>query len=373
MFVIRLLLGVFLAIPLGGCAATTKADSEPKDETQVILFPTAGHQSPDASSWLLPIHGWTYDPRLDSGWRESFVGRLPGILGLEPDEQERRLFEQRGRMFLVQDLPSDVVRISSGGTIGAIEPAQSNGHFVGNLRIPVQPGGGAADGDWISYDAVSGDGAERRFAGKSQLVGRDGWSVVSDIDDTIKLSNVASKRELLKATFFEPFRPVPGMSGVYRSWAGQGAVFHYVSGSPWQLYPALADFMSVEGFPDGSYHLKTIRFNDETFFDLFGSQDGHKKPVIERLLETWPERRFVFIGDAGEQDPEIFAAVAGLHPRQVAAVLIRDERDQADADPRYLELFKDLPNTRWAIFSDGTDLSNIILMPQQTARRCRDC
>ena len=34
--------------------------------------------------------------------------------------------------------------------------------------------------------------------------------VVSDIDDTIKISNVPEPRELIINTLFRPFRPTPG-------------------------------------------------------------------------------------------------------------------------------------------------------------------
>ena len=292
------------------------------------------------------------------------INKLPSVLGLEPGVAEQRMFERRGRMFLVKDLPSEVVEVSFHGRTERLEPSRPNGHFAGQFRISAETATDVEDGSWITFDAVLRGHVEQRFRGKSQLVGRNGWSVVSDIDDTIKISNVANRRELLRGTFFEPFKAVPGMSQAYRAWAEQGAVFHYVSASPWQLYPALDEFMGRERFPDGTFHLKTVRINDETFFDLFGSQDKHKRPLIEHLLKTWPKRRFVLVGDGGEQDPEIFAAMARLYPDQVAAVLIRDSGDQAAADTRYVELFRALPRTRWAVFKDGAELPSLAVLNQ---------
>ncbi len=62
-----------------------------------------------------------------------------------------------------------------------------------------------------------------------------GISVISDIDDTIKISQVLSKRRLLKHTFYSYFKPVDGMSELYQKWYEQNCQFHYVSASPWQL------------------------------------------------------------------------------------------------------------------------------------------
>src|SRR4051812_19921777 len=43
----------------------------------------------------------------------------------------------------------------------------------------------------------------------------EGWSVVSDIDDTIRVSEVADRAALLRGTFVEPFEAVARMAGVY--------------------------------------------------------------------------------------------------------------------------------------------------------------
>jgi len=63
-----------------------------------------------------------------------------------------------------------------------------------------------------------------------------GVSIISDIDDTIKISNVVNKRSLLKNTFYNYFKPVDGMNELYQKWSEQNCQFHYVSSSPWQLY-----------------------------------------------------------------------------------------------------------------------------------------
>ena len=92
----------------------------------------------------------------------------------------------------------------------------------------------APDG-WLRYRADTSDGDERQLGGAVQLLPPRGVSVVSDVDDTIKISQVADHRELLNNTFLRPMEAVPGMPALYRRWAKDGAAFHYVTASPWQL------------------------------------------------------------------------------------------------------------------------------------------
>jgi phosphatidate phosphatase APP1 len=136
---------------------------------------------------------------------------------------------------------------------------------------------------------------------------------------------VGDREALLRNTFLEPFRPVPGMAEAYARWATNGgASFHYVTASPWQLYPDLLAFVRSNGFPEGTFHMKRFRWKDRSFLDLFRSPERHKLEVIEPLLKQFPERRFVLVGDSGERDPEIYGELARRHPRQVRRVLIRE-------------------------------------------------
>ena len=153
-------------------------------------------------------------------------------------------------------------------------------------------------------------GDNRRFAGAVQLIGPRGFSVISDIDDTIKITEVGDRRALLANTFLREFREVPGMAALYRRWAKEGVFFHYVSASPWQLYAPLAAFLEAACYPSGSVHLKGFRWADTSLLDLFSSAEKTKRQAIEPILALFPHRRFILVGDSGERDPEIYAALA---------------------------------------------------------------
>jgi phosphatidate phosphatase APP1 len=55
---------------------------------------------------------------------------------------------------------------------------------------------------------------------------------------------------------------------------------------------------------------------------------NHKHEAIEAILDTYPALRFILIGDSGEEDPEIYAAIVRRHPRRIRAIYIRS------VDPR---------------------------------------
>ena len=74
--------------------------------------------------------------------------------------------------------------------------------------------------EWLSFEAIARPSDERKFWGRVQLIGPKGLSVISDIDDTIKVTNVRNRKLLLTNTFSSRVqtgcrnvRAVPSMCG----------------------------------------------------------------------------------------------------------------------------------------------------------------
>jgi phosphatidate phosphatase APP1 len=333
------------------------AESPIKGDEEVILFPTYAHLDEDGAAWAIEVRGWIYEPERDSLARRLILGQFRRALGLDGEGPESATFEERARAFLVDNERGKAIPVRVGEDIVLAGPSGANGHFAGSLRIPAERAKGLADGHgWIATRAMTREGDDRAFAGKVRLIGKEGISVISDIDDTIKVSEVADRKALLANTFLREFRAVPGMADAYRAWAEEGAAFHYASASPWQLYGPLSAFIRDADFPEGSMHLKDFRWKDASFFNLFASPEETKRRAIIPILEAFPARRFILVGDSGEADPEIYAALAREHPEQVAQIYIRDVSGP-DADPgRFSEAFKGLPADRWKVFRDPAEL-----------------
>jgi phosphatidate phosphatase APP1 len=122
-----------------------------------------------------------------------------------------------------------------------------------------------------------------------------------------------------------------GMAERYRAF-GDGVMFHYVSGSPWQLYKLLGEFVRA-GYPEGAFHMKDVRKNllvHESWQDFVNFSKGdeatkeQKLEQIRRIMRAFPGRKFILYGDSGEKDPEVFRRIKGEFPEQVIEIHIRD-------------------------------------------------
>lgn len=346
------LLGI-MALFAGEPRSVIKADEE------VLFFPTYAVRRPGADRWSLPIHGWIFEREADSLRRAAALEILRRGLGLSSDDSRNAVFRARMQYFLADNERGKEVFVRLGGGVYSAGMSAENGHFQRTLQVPSGEIAGlraVADArGWVSFHAVSRPQDPRSFRGRVQVLAGQGRSVISDIDDTIKISEVTDRSALLANTLLKPFRPVPGMGSRYRRWAEEGAALHYVSASPWQLYPALAEFLEAEGFPAGSFHLKTVRLKDTTALALFGSQQAYKIGVIEGILADFPERKFTLVGDSGEQDPEIYGAIARKHRAQVERILIRSLGSGNGARERYLRAFEDLPRGLWQLIDDSPE------------------
>ena len=195
-------------------------------------------------------------------------------------------------------------------------------------RRPPAVGASAGVGNGGRLALTLTDG-QRRFEGRVHWLAPQGLSVVSDIDDTIKHTLVRQRREMLRNTFARPFVAVPGMAAWYSRLAADapGAAFHYVSGGPLQLLPPLDAFLADGGFPAGSIHLRSFKLRLDTLFSG-NATVRHKQAAITQLLTDHPERRFILVGDSGEQDPgDLRRPVAGsFKPHRRGADSRRDRR-----------------------------------------------
>lgn len=139
-------------------------------------------------------------------------------------------------------------------------------------------------------------------------------AVISDIDDTIKVSHVLDKSDALKKAFRTQnlFR---GMNVLYREIArlNRDAQFYYVTNAPKQLmYRSHAQFLTQHKFPNGALLLRE---------DI--QSNTHKVDTIRRILND-PKIKFVlYIGDNGERDPEIYAQMRKEFPTIPAITYIR--------------------------------------------------
>lgn len=158
--------------------------------------------------------------------------------------------------------------------------------------------------------------------GMVNLIEPTGISIISDIDDTIKETQILhGARTVLANTFFKESKDISGMAETYMKWYTQGASFHYVSNSPFQLLPFLRDFLNTTQFPPGSMHL---RLDGSILARLIEIPGRAKRDAILGIMHDFPLRQFVLVGDSGEIDLEIYTKIAVENPGRILKIFIHD-------------------------------------------------
>jgi phosphatidate phosphatase APP1 len=356
-----------IVLLLNCAVARSGQKSNLKPDQQLLFYPSICH-CVDGKSWQLEVHGCVYEPDK----RTAGLALLREFLALNHvhlNDIENTLFTERARLFMVDHKGGKRIVVRIGGRDFDLGKSSADGNFSGVVRLSDDEAKGLANGA-AAIQAVLRPKDARVFSGDVNLFGQTGVMVISDIDDTIKLTQVRDRRATLRHTFLEPFEPVPGMAELYRTWAGSsGAQFCYVSASPWALFAPLADFARSNGFPAGVFYLKKFHWKDESILSMFENPEKYKPGVIEPLLKMFPQRTFVLVGDSGERDPEIYAALAREHPQQISHIFIRNVTGETADAERYKTAFHDLKPELWKIFQEPAEIKNAVKLEDGKTER----
>ena len=324
------------------------------DET-VLLFPTYAWLSDDERSWELDVHGWIFEQEAGRGVRSVVVDELREKLKLREGSDQAQLFEKRTRAFLVDNERNKRIAVEMVGRPITLTASAEDGHFQGRARIPTSAVELGTDS--IEMRVLLRPSDSRVFAARVALVPTEGVTIVSDIDDTIKVSNVRDRSDLLRRTFTLPFEPVPEMAAAYRRLLGKKGHLHFVSSSPWQLFEPVRDLVRAESFPPATYGLKRIRVKDTSLLHLLSDPEQTKPAAIEKLIARFQKRDFILVGDSGEKDPEVYGSLARKYPERVRLTLIRNVTDEPRDAARYEQAFAEVPADRWRVFEDASTIA----------------
>jgi hypothetical protein len=328
----------------------------------VHLFPSLASLQPDGKAWRVAVSGIVFrDGRLTLG-KMLILGIHRRAMRASRAEFESDLFRQRVRGCVVDASMGKRLAVRIGDNVYPLaRRTRRSGLFHEELTLPAdQIGIGPDDEGRLPISLVSPQGEEFGPPGHVHLLPRRGVSVVSDIDDTLKETAVHERRTMLVNTFLREFLPIAGIGDVFRRWREQGAAFHYVSSSPWQLYEPLARYFDEVAMPSGTFHLRTFRLRDHMLRRIFLGRRPAKGAVIRSILQRFPLRRFVLVGDSGEYDPEIYGSLARRFPGQVASILIRRVPGQQITPFRWQRAFRKLPTDQWQLFDAAEEIATAV-------------
>ena len=182
--------------------------------------------------------------------------------------------------------------------------------------------------------------------------------MISDIDDTIKITQTPDPIGILKTTFAEPAQFTSHMPDFYKILHEQlqDPAWFYLSASPYNLYAFLHKFVQ-DYYPPGTIILRDASW--QTLGGLLGSLTqgvkAYKSSQIEKIHSWLPKRKAICIGDSTQADPETYAAMYKKFPGWIQAIYIRKVLDAPHMDnknkqERFDKAFEGIPTTVWRVF-----------------------
>ena len=307
--------------------------------------------------------------RKDISKNFSAIADLIGLDGkLGSNDAARKRIEERLTPFLMAITPARTVNIkvpcpNPSGTPHRLllGPSDVNGISSQNLLT-----GGGEDADGKTVICTSEDNTFPDLRCKTRFVGPEGWGVISDIDDTVKVTMTTAPVGILQSTFADVPKTTSGMPDFYKvldESLGKPAWF-YLSASPYNLYPFLDAFLK-EYYPAGTMILRDASWM--SFAGLLQSLtvaiQAYKTDRIEKIHKWLPQRRFICIGDSTQSDPEAYAEMYSKHPEWIKAIYIRKVTDaphmeMKNTPRRFRDAFKDVPDNVWRLFVDPKELAD---------------
>jgi phosphatidate phosphatase APP1 len=232
-----------------------------------------------------------------------------------------------GRLLLRRGVQGAVVKARFGDTEQQVT-ADRYGYFQIGLRPTSPP---AASHLWHRLSLELSGEKNFRTAGVFFVPPQEArFVVISDIDDTVIFTGLASKVRMLWRLFWRGINSrvaFPGVAAFYRGLhrgvsGGELNPMLYVSRSPWGFYDMLEEFFHLHEIPAGPIlFLREWGITARRPVPLRARE--HKIVLIRRMLEVYSDLPFILIGDSGQRDPEIYAQVVREHPARVLAIYIR--------------------------------------------------
>lgn len=240
-------------------------------------------------------------------------------------------------------------------------PSNANGI---SSQIVLTGGMESSDGKTVTCTSV--DKLFPDLSGQTRFAAPDGWGIISDIDDTIKITQTSTPIGILETTFASVPKTTEGLPEFYKILDDQfqKPAFFYLSASPYNLYPFLHKFIN-ENYPHG-----TIILRDSSWMYFGGllqsltqGVQAYKTDRMRKIHSWLPKRKFICIGDSTQADPESYAQMYREFPGWIKAIYIRKVVDiphmeAKNKDERFVEAFKDVPDHVWKVFLKPADLAD---------------
>lgn len=241
-------------------------------------------------------------------------------------------------------------------------PTTAEGDF--DVFLPIQQGSLLAGNqtELIQRMNVYATGASIGNA-TAYLVPPTGFTVISDIDDILRVTKIYEPKEGLLNSFARPFVPWMNMPDIYANWSKTvpNMHFHYLTTTPEQATRNYMDFI-YKTYPGGSFDTRPLNFSDVS------ATLKIRRFLLDKIFDTYPNRKFILIADTSNSDVmSAYPDLAATRPNQVQCIFLRNtsSTDSGDKFPYNTKGFQGLKNNTFMFFNVPNDLAGLDIANQQ--------
>ncbi|KHN99245.1 uncharacterized protein MAM_02943 [Metarhizium album ARSEF 1941] len=340
--------------------------AKPATDNDVIwLLDNTAYKSMSTGAWQAEFVAAVFE-REDKETLVDMVTAVIRAVGLADDATRRKTVEERLLPFLWDIRPATMVTASQSSRELKLGPTNTNGLTSNVLNVS-----SSGRGSLVKASTKIGDGRGSIVNMQTYYAGDDGWGIISDVDDTIKVTMTSDPVGILRETFINSPTPIPGMPELYakiKSLLPLDTAWFYLSASPYNLYPFLKQFRK-QHYPPGTLILRDSSW--KTVAGLLSALTLRTEEYkVDRMkkINTWlPRRKMIVIGDSTQSDPEAYGEIYRAVPGWIRLILIRKATDVAavgirekNEPERFEKAFKDIPRDAWHVFENPRECVEII-------------
>lgn len=364
--------------------SSTDLDVEP---TQVLNIPGYGNWT--GSQWSLRVHGNVFkQPDLSNDTIDDLANTFlidTSVSKLDQTGQDQARNLTREIFVVQQDDVNVTVNILPGPQFGGDGESDGGGGVTAaginqTIQLPYET---TLEGDFDVFvkldqttsDLTAGTGeippqrvnvyAQGTDTGNatSYLVSDEGLTVISDIDDILRVTKIYDPKEGLLNSFARPFVQWMNMPEIYRNWSVSlpNMHFHYLTTTPEQVTRNYMDFI-YKTYPGGSFDTRPLNFSDVS------ATLSIRKFLLDKVFQTFPNRKFILVADTSNPDVMTdYPQMATDYPGQVQCIFLRNTTatDSSDHFPYNTEGFKNLNQQMYMFFLTPDDLTNLDIVNGQ--------
>ncbi|KAK8038755.1 hypothetical protein PG993_007166 [Apiospora rasikravindrae] len=350
--------------------------------TQVLNVPAYANWTDEG--WNVRVHGNVYkqpnttQEKVDDLANVFLIGT--DIEDLPPNQQDQARNLTRS-IYVVQQAHENVTVHFENDV--SVEPDASGGviNAKGGAQVITLPYETTVEGDFdtfVKLKNTTGPSGGHMMAGNATksiqslnmyingtmsgnatayLVPPTGFTIISDIDDILRITKIYEPKEGLLNSFARPFTPWMNMPEIYANWSASipDFHFHYLTTTPEQVTRNYMEFI-YKTYPLGSFDTRPLNFSDVS------ATLQIRRFLLDKIFQTFPQRKFILMGDTTNSDVmKAYPALVKDYPGQVQCIFLRNTTatDDGDLFPYDTSGFEGIDQKQYMFFNVADDLKNL--------------